>query len=308
VTSEFSTARKVPDGPTTPHWATVVVLYHPDEATIDSVLNLARWGYAPIAVVNAIDPGELERLRAAGLPGLIVNERNIGLATALNQGIERALALGAHYVLLLDQDSRPGETMGMALVETAVRAARQGARIGCVGPVLVDRKAPGPGEAMVAAAAAGTAGPLIPASSIATSGALVSADALHAAGDMWDALFIDGIDHEWCFRAHAAGYGVFVAAAVRMEHDMGEHGINFLGRYKPIHRSAFRHFYIVRNGLWLARRPYIPLQWRAVETAKLLYRIPVYLLVSSDRPRTARAILRGVAAGLLRAPRVSVKA
>jgi rhamnosyltransferase len=282
-----------------PSWVSVVVLFHPDDAMIDSILNLAHWGYTPVAVVNAIDPARLERLRAAHLPGLIINDVNIGLATALNQGIAYALKLGPRYVLLLDQDSRPEAGMGAGLMEAAVRAEEQGVRVGCVGPVLIDRKAPAPGEA---AAAAPATGPLIPALSIATSGALVSVDALRAVGMMWDALFIDGIDHEWCFRAQAKGYGVFVAPAVRMEHDMGEHGINFLGRYKPIHRSAFRHYHIVRNGLWLARRSYIPWRWRAVETGKLLYRIPVYLLVGSDRPRTVSAILRGVAAGLRGAP------
>lgn len=276
----------------------MVVLFHPDEGAIASLLNLVQWGYAPVAVVNAAEELALERLRTGGVADLIVNDRNIGLAAALNQGIESALARGVDYVLLLDQDSRPDARMGPALVAVAAAAAERGIALGCVGPVLIDRKALG----RQAMAGAGQGEPLLPAASIATSGAMTSARALRAVGGMWEALFIDGIDHEWCFRASAAGYGVFVAAHVRMDHDMGDQGVDFLGRYKPIHRSSFRHFHIVRNGLWLARLAYIPPRWRTVETTKFLYRVPVYLLVGRDRLATFKALVRGLWQGLHRAP------
>lgn len=89
-----------------------------------------------------------------------------------------------------------------------------------------------------------------------------------------------------------------------MEHDMGEGAVSVFGRFKPIHRSAVRHYFIIRNTLWLARKHYIPLRWRMSEVLKLAYRAPAYLFFSSDRARSARNVMRAVADGL-RSPRMA---
>ncbi len=61
---------------------------------------------------------------------------------------------------------------------------------------------------------------------------LIGRAAYEAIGGMRDELFIDGIDHEWCFRAKSLGYRTFVARDVTMSHDMGEVGVSLFGRYQ----------------------------------------------------------------------------
>ncbi|WEK44382.1 MAG: glycosyltransferase [Candidatus Sphingomonas colombiensis] len=275
--------------------ATVVVLFRPGPDDIANLTLMADWGQEVVAVVNGYDDALSKLLPAKNCIFYIRNVDNPGLARALNQGLAAAMERGANYVLLLDQDSRPHAAMRGRLIAVAAELAAAGRRIGCVAPALVDRKLAGAnvGSSDPHKATRGT---------LATSGTLIPRAAWHQVGPMWEDLFIDGIDHEWCFRARNCGFETVVSPGIVMEHDMGEGAINFFGRFKPIHRSAARHYFIVRNTLWLAGRSYIPLRWRASELLKLVYRMPVYLLFSADRPRSMRNLLRAFADGL-RSPR-----
>ncbi|WP_334656764.1 glycosyltransferase [Sphingomonas panaciterrae] len=273
--------------------AVVVVLYHPGDDDLANVTRLTKWGVRVVAVVNAIDDARRAAMPATGAQ-VIANPSNLGLAHALNQGIGAAVADGARYVLLLDQDSRPTSDMLDALLAAATAMEAEGRSIACVAPVLHDRKSTG------GANTAWDNGPF------ATSGTLLTRAGWEQVGPMWEPLFIDGIDHEWCFRARGRGMETVLVRAAVMEHNLGDEGMNFLGRYRPVHRSPLRHYFIVRNTLWLARKGYIPLGWRASEVAKLGYRIATYLLVSNDRSRTVgnitAALVDGVAQSRQRQP------
>ena len=122
--------------------------------------------------------------------------------------------------------------------------------------------------------------------------------AYQAGVPMMEELFIDGIDHEWCFRAWSKGYAVRVSNRVTMLHDMGDASLNYFGRYKPVHRSPVRHYYVVRNTLYLTRLAYLPLGWRLRELLKTPRRIAAYVLFSSDRWRTVRLIAHALCDGL----------
>jgi rhamnosyltransferase len=272
--------------------AVVIVLFHPEPDNLVHLRMLAEAGEQVIAVSNGMTPADREALSEVHGVSLIDNGENAGLAHALNQGIERALLGGARAVLLLDQDSRITPTLIAALARTGDRLRLKGVRVGCVAPRLVDRKAP---DAIV-----GVAGEP---QSVATSGSLITREALHDVGPMWDALFIDGIDHEWCFRARAKGYAIVVDRDAALAHDMGDDGVRIGGRFRPVHRSPFRHFHIIRNTLWLQRCRYIPLRWRMSELLKSAYRAPIYLLVSNNRRATLSALVRAVVTGLAGPPR-----
>lgn len=270
--------------------AVVVVLYNPSDDDLANLSRLTQWGVRVVAVVNAIDDTRRGTMRTTGAQ-IIDNSRNLGLARALNQGITAAIDGGASHVLLLDQDSRPTSDMLDALLKAATTMEAQGRPLACVAPVLHDLKATG------GASAVNDNGPF------ATSGTLLTRAGWERIGPMWEPLFIDGIDHEWCFRARGKGMETLLVRSAVMEHDLGDDGMNFLGRYRPIHRSPLRHYFIVRNTLWLARKSYIPLGWRASEVVKLAYRILTYLVVSSDRSKTAKNIVAALADGIMRSDR-----
>ncbi|WP_342659353.1 glycosyltransferase (plasmid) [Sphingomonas sp. NY01] len=270
--------------------AIVVVLYHPGDDDLANLSKLADWGIPVVAVINAI--GNVGgRAALSAKVQVVANPRNLGLARALNQGIGAAMNAGSRYVLLLDQDSRPTLDMFDALLATAAQIEAEGRALACVAPLLRDRKAmAGTGDH------AGDA-------SFATSGTMLTRVGWERVGPMWEPLFIDGIDHEWCFRARARGLETVLVRDAVLEHDMGDEGINLLGRYRPIHRSPVRHYFIVRNTLWLAREQHISPRWRLGELAKLAYRVPSYVLASSDRSRTIGNIAAAIADGVGRTNR-----
>lgn len=269
--------------------ALVVVLFHPEDGSLAHVREQVAAGHPVIAVSNAILPAQREELRAMAGVTLVDNSANVGLAKALNQGLERFLATDAAFVLLLDQDSHVTPAMIATLRQRAEDLRARGIIVGCVAPRLVDRKVP---EAVVGAAGE-------PAT-VATSGSLLTREAVAVVGPMWEELFIDAIDHEWCFRARARGYAVVLDREATLAHNMGDAGVRIGARFRPIHRSAFRHYHIVRNTLWLQRCGYIPLGWRLRELVKLSYRAPVYVMVSSDRGATMGALGRAVRDGWAR--------
>jgi rhamnosyltransferase len=269
----------------------VVVLFHPTPDNIAHVIRLGESGLRIAVVSNGITGDQRSALKRVQTIILIDNRTNAGLAKALNQGIDQALACDAQYVLLLDQDSCVDICLVHTLHEHARSMQHRGMKLGCIAPRLVDRKHPD-----VRVGAAGE--PL----TVATSGSLIPVQAIKDVGRMWEPLFIDGIDHEWCFRARSKGFSICVAADAPMAHDMGDDGLKIGGRYRPIHRSPFRHYHIIRNTLWLRRLNYIPRGWRLIEVLKLGYRSLSYLAFSSDRMETVRSLCRGAIDGLVRVP------
>jgi rhamnosyltransferase len=115
---------------------------------------------------------------------------------------------------------------------------------------------------------------------------------------MCEWLFIDGIDHEWCFRAQYNGLEIVRSNYRVMDHNMGDGGLTLLGRYRPLHANPIRHFYIVRNTIYLSKMSYISVNWRIWELLKLSYRIPTYMLISSDRIESVRKITSGFWQGI----------
>ena len=268
----------------------VVVLYHPADSVLTLVDTLVTGGCAVVVVVNGASVEILQKLQATSSVSVIDNQGNLGLAKALNQGIERAFMVNrSDYVALFDQDSMPDADLPHLLAGELMRA---GSQVACMGPQLIDRKNTGARYHTNRVTA------LDEPCSIPTSGTVISRAAYGVVGPMMEALFIDGIDHEWCLRAWSKGYSVRVSANVAMLHDMGDASLNYFGRYKPVHRSPLRHYYVVRNTLYLMRLTYLPLGWRLGELLKTPRRMAAYVVFSSNRWRSLRLIAHAVRDGI----------
>ncbi len=275
------------------HVAAVVVFYRPRIDAVDIVRDLAASGVKFVVVVNEASEEVLRHVSSLDNVFIIDNGRNVGLATALNQGIDTALAdQSVNAVLLLDQDSKPTLDMVASLYDSLQDLTRNGRNPGCVGPRLVDVKSP-----TAKVAASDQSHKFVPVDSLATSGTLIPREALKQVGPMMDQLFIDCIDHEWCLRAKSIGLTVFMINDAVMLHDMGDGAIKFFGRFKPLHRSPIRHYYIIRNHLFMMRLKHIPLTWKLKELFKTARRIVAYVLISSNKKETSRVMFSAVLDG-----------
>jgi hypothetical protein len=119
----------------------VVLNWNGREDSAECLTSLRAVTYRPVKVLlvdNGSTDGSVEALRRE-FPGveLVENGRNLGFAEGSNVGIRRALALGAEYVLALNNDTTVEPDVLAKLVETA----RADASIGVIGPRL-NRYAP----------------------------------------------------------------------------------------------------------------------------------------------------------------------
>jgi rhamnosyltransferase len=235
----------------------VVVTFHPDAALASRLSRIAREVAHVVVVDNGSDETVLAMLRALASRGgvdVILNERNRGIATALNQGIERARALGFASVLLLDQDSVVQPGIAAALCQ-AVNSHPDPDAVAVVGSNYIEAS---DGRRLIPATVSAR---WVRRPTAITSGSLLSIEAFERVGSFRDELFIDEVDHEFCLRALARGYDVIIATEIVMEHAMGDARVErrFLWRtVRPMNYSPARWYFITRNSIVVARE-----HWRS---------------------------------------------
>jgi rhamnosyltransferase len=253
------------------------VFFNPDQSSIDKFISFVNYGYIVAIANNGIQDIYLEKIDK--IDGLIVvgNGENIGLAKAMNMSIEAILVNHPNVdsVALFDQDSDPELNLPFELHESYF-SINKTENIACLGPVLIDKKSSTKqirkNEIKV-----------IDVMTIATSGTFISREKYYELGKLKDDFFIDCIDHEWCFRAKSLGMKVMLDQSLSMIHDMGEDGINWFGKYKPVYRNPIRHYYITRNTLAMLKLKYVPLLWKINESFKLIRRIVFYVIFSNKK-------------------------
>jgi rhamnosyltransferase len=259
-----------------------------------------------VVVDDGSGPDELAWLRAewrAGRIELLELGENCGIAAAHNRGIEHARRLAATHVLLMDQDSEPAPGMVAILLAECDKLERTGMRVGAIGPRYrdprQDKAAPfiqlRLGRNAHVYPVAGDTRP-VPVGFLIASGSLIPISTLDAIGGMEERLFIDYVDLEWCFRASAAGYGLYGAPAAELHHRQGDAVVRLRwlrGRTVVCH-SPLRLYYTMRNRLALYVRRYAPKRWIAKDACQLLLKVAVFSLFVPPRRKNAVMMLRGL--------------
>lgn len=232
----------MPDSPS--GIAAVIVLYNPDANVPGNVRAIAPQVDHVYLVDNSEKPapGLAETIGAHNL-SYVPMGGNMGIAAALNAGLERCGANGYEWALTLDQDSAPSD--GMVRELDSCRATCTGAPVGVIAPVHQIRSGPafelfeGCREELT----------------VMTSGNLLSVSAWKSVGGFDESLFIDQVDHDLCLRFHEAGYAVLTCGTATLSHSMGEMSQRWLlGPVYVSNHTAIRRYYITRNRLWAIRR------------------------------------------------------
>lgn len=266
--------------------AAVVILYHPPRDIRDIIATYL----SDVSVLYAIDNTESPHpVVAQSLSGeekivYLPNRANLGVARALNQAAELAVAEGFDLLLTMDQDSRV--TPGMMDQMMACFAGDTEERIAVVSP---SHKTGGKRKGRPV----GTCAEVLTAM---TSGNLLRLSAYRAAGPFREELFIDYVDHEYCLRLHSLGYRVVEATGALLLHPLGAlQSRRLLGRtvYSSGH-PPLRRYYMNRNRLLLmgeygGRFP----TYRRFLLRQILSEIVLLLLCEERRWAKIRMIIRG---------------
>jgi rhamnosyltransferase len=234
-------------------------------------------------------------------------ERNVGLATAQNMGMRRALEdAKADFIFLLDHDSCPPAESLNVLADFAARTYAD-QTIGLLGMLPVEEGTSSVGTKVTDAISEpfqreGTW--VTPAMTIMASGTLIRREILDRHGLFDDALFIDDIDHDYSLKLHCAGLKNFVVNDAVLTHNLGERvEIEFLGKIRRITwHSPFRRYYITRNAIWMWRRYFWRLPGYTMKDACQILKdtLKVLILDGAHRRANTRAVLIGLKDGLFR--------
>ncbi|MFP6559978.1 glycosyltransferase family 2 protein [Paraburkholderia sp. B3] len=280
---------------------TVIVFYRPDAGCVARANRLASFGPC-VAVDNTEQVCDAAALGLDPRVQYLANGANLGVATAINQGVEALIACGCRHAILFDQDSEPSDELLRALPQTMENELARGAKVALVGPAYEDGRLGGIapfvrfGMWRLQRIAPVGVRPL-EVDFLITSGSCINLAVWPTIGPMDDALFIDFVDLEWCARARKRGYSVLGAPALRLAHSLGGEPVRVLGRAYPGH-SALRHYYQFRNAVALMKRGYMPWSWKSTELVKLPGRLVIYGLFMSQRAEHLKMALLGIWHGL----------
>lgn len=259
-------------------YAIGIVTYQPDIARLQENLKAAK-GAPLILVDNGSENIDDIRTITEGTV-LIENPKNLGIAAALNQLFRQAQTLGCEWIATLDQDSviQPG------MLEAFSHHISQ-SDLGIICPRIEDRR-------LGRQHTQSSSGTEYVTHAI-TAGNMVRIKAWEAVGGFTEALFIDGVDFDFCLKLREGGWQILRDNSVCLCQEIG-HGrriaLPFHHQMSVLNHSPQRLYYIARNYLWIGRQHHQCLHW-TFEVAKRLF---IVLCFEHNKWQKLRAMLKGI--------------
>jgi|ERR1700722_5064959 len=278
----------------------IVVTYFPDSMFGERLARIRNQTAKTIVVDNSGDSNALSLAKNDTDIEIISNEENLGIGTALNQGMSRATQLGYKWAITFDQDSWVNPNLLSALINIYKQQPQLEA-VGIIGCNYEDA------NIHASALKSSTEGPaFLETLTVITSGSLLSIAIFSKAGPFRSDFFIDFVDYEYCLRLRRWGYKVIISRAPLMVHALGAATtINLGGRRAKTslvltNRTPLRRYYMTRNALLVVRRyflfaPMWSLRTLATIVGFALVKIP---FETTDRAKKIRATLRGIVDGV----------
>jgi rhamnosyltransferase len=275
-----------------PDVCAVVVIYNPDSIAVDNLEVVANI-FDKIFVIDNSDAKhnsvDLKRIRNSSSMVYVANDANYGVAKALNQGVELAIKNGFSAAVLLDQDTK----LSRSLLDELVYLYNDRSRLAPVAIV-------GSNYQTSTSLSKQKEARFVTEKTVITSGSLLSMEAYKNIGPFNESYFIDGVDLEFCLRAHLKGYGVYKSTKVLMEHFIGDAtkhrllGLTFI----TSNHSALRRYYLTRNTVFLCRSFFKSFLLYTVAGGVNVVRIAVYIvLFESEKIKKLNYMLLGLKDG-----------
>ena len=282
----------------------VVVSYRSDPERLARQFDCLLEQVSAIVWVDNASPDALRQLHrrwpADRVHALWLDD-NQGIGAAQNRGIERALALGASHVLLMDDDSLPAPDMVPSLLGALAERPLAAAVGAChVDPRRETERTPFSvvDGGRLRWLACSDADRIWEVDHVIASGCLIPAPVLEAVGSMREDFFIDWVDTEWCLRARNRGYRIYGVCGALLEHTLGDRVVRVLGREIPWH-APWRHYYQARNFVLMLRARQVGPVSRSHMAFRQLKRFIVFSTLVPGRWQYFRMWMRGLWHGCL---------
>lgn len=269
----------------------VIVTFLPTEQLVKNVQLLQEQVQQIILVDNGSTVQAcalLQTLEQAEHITVLWNRENLGIARALNQGLQRGIELGFQWLITFDQDSTVTSGMVARLLQCFDSSS---GNIAIAAPCYVDRVlGTRLGEDRDVHGEVRT---------VLTSGMLMPAWLFSHVGFMDERLFIDSVDLEFCNRVRSHGYRLAQIDDATLLHTLGRlTTFRLLGReFELTNHSAARKYYQTRNRLWTLGMPKARLTWWKQATHEfkgMIWGFAKILMAEDDKWQKTRRIGLGV--------------
>ena len=269
---------------------------------IESLLSCAKW----VVVVDncSTNTRYLKELEARPEVKVIGNAGNRGVSGGINQIIEYAREVKAQYVTAYDQDTQISANLVNVLAADFEKLIESGEPVAAVGPLVIDDftnntlpfiKFRFPFNARYRGRARAKEGRLVESHFLISSGCLMSMQAIENIGVMNDALFIDNVDLDWCFRALDKQYKVYGDFAGVIRQRIGENCTQIPYTNSVIrHHDAERNYYMTRNRFWLYRQAYVKESWVFHDVCRYVSKLMYLLVFRKGRIDLVKSSARGI--------------
>ncbi|WP_353123689.1 glycosyltransferase [Dysgonomonas capnocytophagoides] len=284
----------------------VLVAYNPEKDRLNKVLEALCSQVAEVCVVDnsAIDNSSLFSLYSN--INYIALKENKGIAAAQNIGIKYFENKNWSFVLFIDQDSVITPDLVVKLRNAYDCLNNKGYNVGVVGTRAYNSETdtPYPPKSkefkVLTTADTGYNANITEVYSVISSVSVIPTKLFSTIGYMDESLFIDGVDHEWCWRAyHEEALRSFIVEDAIISHQFGI-GDKNVGDKRVSISSPIRTYFQFRNYLWLCRRSYTPKFWKKKHFMKYIYKSIYFPLFVAPRLSYFTNILRGISDGLLK--------
>ncbi|MEX0809110.1 MAG: glycosyltransferase family 2 protein [Dongiaceae bacterium] len=241
--------------------AALIVTYYPDDGLPPRIDKLLQQVRRLVIVDNGSNDdtfGYIDQYSQHQDVTLLRNTANLGIATALNQGMELLAGEGYDWVLTLDQDSAVNNDCISALTTTAQQYSGY-SDIALIGSMRKEARSDDrqhrwlrpkkgiPFFERVKCLEIGPNGVTL----VITSGTLTNVSVFRKIGPFRDDYFIDLVDFEYCLRARKAGYRILVSCRAEILHHAGMKvvGATSISAISPMHHEPLRKYYMFRNAV-----------------------------------------------------------
>jgi len=265
-----------------------IVLFNPDlERLRENIEAIAGQVSSVICVDNGSDNIEkiMELLSKYNNVSLEQNSKNLGIACALNQILKYAQIRGSKWVLTLDQDSVADKNL-ISVYDKYIELPN----IGMFTPIIKDRNNP---------QLVKLDKEYVEIPECITSGCLTNVEAMYEIGGFDEKMFIDFVDFDACHSLTERGYRIIRINYCGLLHEVGKtKSAKFLGMNVEIYNhSAFRKYYIIRNGLY-----FIYKHKNSLNPVKEYFRLMKYFLLviiyESNKKEKIKSMCKGFCDGI----------
>lgn len=229
--------------------AAIIVSYNPDSNLFDSINLLLNQVEKVIIVDNGSKEKYVKYIKSINEDKIeiILNKENLGIATALNIGVRKALENGYEWILTMDQDSKASPDMVKKMFNVYNSINREERKdILSIFPNFVDERIQSIEENSNMNSYEYVDADI-------TSGNLLRKEVFEKVGFFDDSLFIDLVDTDFCMRLNEKGIKMIKIRDAVLYHSLGESKTikGILGSFNTSNHSALRRYYMTRNRFYI---------------------------------------------------------